>query len=89
MENHRIFLRDQASQELFQRAIDESVRPGDTVLDLGTGTGIHTLFACRAGASRVYAVDADDVIHLAREVVRKNRCDDRVVFAAAEQWGRG
>jgi protein arginine N-methyltransferase 3 len=46
------------------------------VLDVGCGTGILSLFAARAGARRVYAVDAAPVAERAARIVRKNDFDD-------------
>jgi ribosomal protein L11 methyltransferase len=40
-------------------ALEELVRPGDAVLDLGTGSGILAIGAARLGAARVVAVDLD------------------------------
>jgi ribosomal protein L11 methyltransferase len=40
-------------------ALEELVRPGDEVLDLGTGSGILAIGAGRLGAGRVVAVDLD------------------------------
>lgn len=42
------------------------------VLDVGCGTGILSLFAARAGAKHVYAVDASPVAERARQIVAAN-----------------
>ena len=81
---HRSLLSDRLGQEAFRRAMHRAVFPGAVVLDLGTGTGIHALFACEAGARRVYAVDQDVVIELARSIARANRFDDRITFVHAD-----
>jgi ribosomal protein L11 methyltransferase len=42
-------------------ALEEHVRPGDTVLDVGTGSGVLAIAAVRLGASEVAALDVDPV----------------------------
>src|SRR5215472_578511 len=42
-------------------ALEESVRPGDRVLDVGSGSGILSLAAVKLGASRVLALDVTSV----------------------------
>jgi ribosomal protein L11 methyltransferase len=42
-------------------ALEERVRPGDTVLDVGTGSGILAIAAALLGASRIDAIDIDPV----------------------------
>ncbi len=54
--------------------------PGDVVVDLGCGPGIFALLACRAGAKRVYAIDAGEVIHFARQLAVANGFADRIEF---------
>lgn len=46
------------------------------VLDVGCGTGILSLFAARAGASKVLAVDASDVAEKAQKNVQANNFDN-------------
>ena len=41
------------------RALEELVRPGASVLDLGSGSGILGIAAARLGAARVLALDTD------------------------------
>ncbi|MGH9580755.1 MAG: 50S ribosomal protein L11 methyltransferase, partial [Terriglobales bacterium] len=74
---------DQVRTGSYSRALQRAVKPGCTVLDIGTGSGILALLACQAGARRVYAVEHDDVIHLARQVASANGLADRIDFIQA------
>ena len=55
------------------RALEELLRPGMDVLDLGTGSGILALAAARLGATSVLGLDIDpQAAAVARENVRLN-----------------
>ena len=71
-EVHRTMICDRMRTGVFRRAIESVVRPGDIVLDVGAGSGILSVFAARAGAARVYAVERTPAAVLARELAAAN-----------------
>jgi protein arginine N-methyltransferase 1 len=78
LDEHRRYLADRSRVGHYDRAVREVVRPGDVVIDLASGTGILGLLACRAGAARVYAIEAEPIAGLAREIARANGYEDRL-----------
>lgn len=66
-------LLDKKRINVFKNAIKRVVKPGDIVVDVGTGTGILAMFAARAGATHVYAVEiAEDVAKFAKQNIDSN-----------------
>jgi len=78
IEMHRRMVSDRIRTNAFAAAIREVVQPGDVVLDVGTGTGILAMFAAKAGAQKVYAVDATDIAEVAADLVEANGLSDQI-----------
>ena len=79
---HHSMLADKARTSSFLRAVMEIVRPGDVVVDIGSGTGVLSLFAAMAGASHVYSIEREPVIEIAKEIAIRNGLSERVTFIA-------
>jgi ribosomal protein L11 methyltransferase len=61
------------STQLTLAALEEEIRPGMRVLDLGTGSGILTIAALKLGAAQVVALDVDEVaVSAARGNIARN-----------------
>ena len=73
-----LMLHDVDRTQAYRRAIAEVVRPGDVVVDIGTGTGVLALAAAQAGARRVFAVEAGAVADVAAALFEGNGVADRV-----------
>ncbi len=69
---HERLLADQARTDAYYRAITRYVAPTDTVIELGTGSGILSLFAAQCGARKIVAIDHSDIIDVANRVAKAN-----------------
>lgn len=81
---HIRMLDDRIRTSRWIAAITAVVRPGDVVVEVGTGTGVLAIAAARAGAEHVYTIEAGEMAPVAREVVRANGMADRVTVV--EGW---
>ena len=80
LHDHGRMITDRARMDAYAAALRRAIEPGATVVDIGTGTGILALLACRYGAGRVYAIEASDTIEVARDIARANGVADRIQF---------
>ncbi len=77
---HEEMLKDRVRTETYERAIMTcpALLKDKIVLDVGCGTGILSIFAARAGAKHVYAVDNANIVHQAREIIEANGFKDKI-----------
>ncbi len=67
------------STQLCLLAIEDTIRPGQPVIDLGCGSGILSIAALKAGASQALAVDIDEQAVIATHAnARINAIDEKV-----------
>jgi protein arginine N-methyltransferase 1 len=71
---------DASRMNAYAAALRHAIRPDSVVMDLGCGPGVFALLACKLGARRVYAVEPNNVVGLAREAAAANGFSDRIEF---------
>ncbi|MCM3746387.1 50S ribosomal protein L11 methyltransferase [Paenibacillus pasadenensis] len=70
------------------RALESTIREGDEVIDVGTGSGILAIGAVKVGAGRVLAVDLDPVaVSSAIENASLNGLEDRIQVLQSDLLG--
>ena len=75
---HVMMLDDRDRTSRFIEAIESTVRDGDVVIDLGTGTGVLAMASARAGARHVYAIEAGEIAGAAEALIKANGFADRI-----------
>src|SRR3984893_10105720 len=71
---------DSARFDAYGKAIARSVRTGDVVAEIGCGPAVFAALACQVGAKRVYAIETEDIIDVARQIAAANGVTDRIQF---------
>lgn len=75
---HREMLQDRVRTEAYQNFIlsNQEVFQDKIVLDAGCGTGILSMFAAKAGAKKVIAIDQSEIVYKAIDIVKENGFED-------------
>lgn len=79
---HEEMLKDGVRTRSYMNAIMQNpfLFKGKTVLDIGCGTGILSLFAAKAGAAHVYAIECSSIAEQAKQIVIDNGFEDQVTI---------
>jgi len=82
-------LSDDVRMQSYFRAISENEEcfRGKVILDVGAGSGILSMWAAKAGAAKVYAVEYTSMAQHARKLVRRNGLDSiiEVIQSSVEE----
>ena len=79
---HSVMINDKVRTASYAKFIltNQEVFKDAVVMDVGCGTGILSLFAAKAGAKRVFSVDASDIAEKAEQIVKANNLSDVITY---------
>jgi len=78
-------LHDTLRTRMWKEAIEDTVKPGDVVVDAGSGTGILGIFAALAGAKKVYCIELHPRFGiLIRHLAERNGLSDVIEVIQAD-----
>lgn len=76
---HIPMINDDERNIAYNQALERALHPGDTVLEIGTGSGIVSMMAARAGAAKVITCEILPILaETARAIVAANGYADRI-----------
>lgn len=73
-------LTDERRMKAYSETMKKVIGKDSIVLDLGAGTGYFSILASKLGAKKVYALEPNSLIHLAKEFAKQNNCADNIEF---------
>ena len=65
-------LADDVRFDAYRRAVEKHIQPGDTVVDVGTGSGVLSFLAATRKPRKIYAIDHSNFIDVATFIAQKN-----------------
>src|SRR5262245_60202134 len=71
---------DRRRVDVYRAALRAAVKPGDVVIEVGTGVGVFAVMAKLMGARRVVAIEPNDAIAIAHLVAADNLGDGSIEF---------
>jgi len=77
---HIALLNDRVRTKSFIKAIRKTVKKGDIVLDIGTGTGLLAIAAAKYGAKHVYAMESSSIADIAKLNIRENGFKNKITL---------
>lgn len=75
-------LKDSVRTKAYKNAImhNESLFKDKIVLDVGSGTGILSIFAAQAGAKHVYGIEKANIYIHSRNIIKENKLEDKITI---------
>ena len=79
---HEEMIKDKIRTGSYKKAIEnnKTIFKDKIVLDIGSGTGILSIFAAKAGAKHVYGIEYADIADYAKEIIKQNNLSDKITI---------
>ena len=79
---HEEMIKDKIRTGSYKKAIENNkiIFKDKIVLDIGSGTGILSIFAAKAGAKHVYGIEYADIADYAKEIIKQNNLSDKITI---------
>lgn len=74
---HEEMLKDEVRTLTYRNSMyhNKHLFAGKVVMDIGCGTGILSMFAAKAGAKKVLAVECSNIVDYAKQIIEANKLD--------------
>lgn len=84
---HEEMLKDEVRTLTYRNSIyhNRHLFSGKVVVDIGCGTGILSMFAAKAGAKKVIAIECSNIVDYAREIIERNKLDHIITIVKGKQ----
>ena len=73
---HEMMIADAVRVDFYHKGIRRYIKPGDIIVDLGTGTGILSFMAAQQNPKKIYAIDHSDLIDVAKKIAEHNNINN-------------
>jgi protein arginine N-methyltransferase 1 len=79
---HEEMIKDKIRTGSYKKAIENNkiIFKDKIVLDIGSGTGILSIFAAKAGAKHVYGIEYADIADYSKEIIKQNNLSDKITI---------
>ena len=79
---HEEMIKDKIRTGSYKKAIEnnKTIFKDKIVLDIGSGTGILSIFAAKAGAKHVYGIEYADIADYSKEIIKQNNLSDKITI---------
>lgn len=79
---HEEMLKDEVRTLTYRNAMyhNKHLFKGKVVLDIGCGTGILSMFAAKAGAAKVIAIECSNIVDYAQKIIEANNLQDTITL---------